>query len=75
MENISISVVPPGDARKLSRWTSSGYKPFASKEDVPEVLKVMHSASDSSRLMTPAALGMSYRFTLETLLSADEELP
>jgi aminopeptidase YwaD len=75
LENISISVVPAGDSKKLSRWAASGFRPFPTKEDVPEVLKVMHSPNDASRYVSPAALTMSYRFTRATLLAADAEKP
>lgn len=72
LENISISVTPPGDAVKLSRWVKSGYRPITNREDFPEVLEVMHTARDSSTYLTPEALGMSYAFTRLTLLLLDE---
>ena len=72
LENISISIVPKGDADKLSRWTKSGYRPFEKPEDVPEVLNVMHSPRDSSTYVSPDALNMSYVFTKTTLLLLDE---
>jgi hypothetical protein len=72
LENISISIVPRGDAEKLSNWTKSGFKQFEKPEDVPEVLKVMHSPRDSSTYVSPDALNMSYVFTKTTLLLLDE---
>jgi len=72
LENISISVVPKGDAEKLSHWVQSGFKRFEKPEDTPEVLKVMHSPRDSSTYVAPDALNMSYVFTKTTLLLLDE---
>lgn len=71
LENISLSVVPYGDAEKLAKWTKSGFKKFEDPKDVPEVLKVMHSPEDKSVYMTPEALNMSYEFTKTTLLLLD----
>lgn len=71
LENISISIVPHGDAKKLAKWAASGFQQFKHKEDVPEVLKVMHSPNDTSLFVTTSALEMSYTFTKETLLSLD----
>ncbi len=72
LENISISVVPKGDAEKLAKWVQSGFKGFEKPEDTPEVLKVMHSPRDSSTYVFPEALNMSYVFTKTTLLLLDE---
>lgn len=63
LENISISVVPSGDGKKLSIWAQSGFKPFAKTTDVPKVLGVMHSPHDSSTYVSPKALATSYEFT------------
>jgi Zn-dependent M28 family amino/carboxypeptidase len=70
LENISISVVPHGDAEKLAKWVKSGYK-MLNTEDTPEVLKVMHTPEDKSKYMTDAALNISYEFTKTTLLLLD----
>ena len=74
MENISISVVVKGDVEKIVAWAKSGYPQFKNPEDVPVVLKVMHTPQDVSALMTPEALNMSYQFTksIITLLDAGE---
>ncbi len=71
LENISISIVPEGDSKKLARWVKSGYRQL--EEGMPQVLRVMHSPEDKSEYMTPSALAMSYTFTKEVLLSLDEE--
>jgi hypothetical protein len=71
LENISISIVPEGDVGKLVKWTKSGFKRIDKPDDVPEVLKVMHTPEDKSDYVTPEALAMSYEFTLTTLLLLD----
>lgn len=75
LEDISISVVPHGDAEKLSAWTKSGFAPFRDKKDVPEVLKVMHTPNDKSIYVSPSALFLSFEFTRQTLLSLDAGEP
>ncbi len=65
LENISISVVPKGDADLLSRMTKSGGK--ADAKDMPKVMKVVHTPNDRSDQMTPDALKISFEFT-KTLL-------
>ena len=75
LENISISIVPHGDAQKLSAWTKSGFAPFRDQKDVPEVLKVMHTPNDKSIYVTPSALFLSYEFTRQTLLLLDAGEP
>ncbi|HEY5616045.1 MAG TPA: M28 family metallopeptidase [Bacteroidota bacterium] len=65
LENISISVVPKGDADKLAAWMS-GTQP--TPETFPEVMKIMHTARDSAVYVTPKALGMSYEFTKTIVL-------
>ena len=72
LENISISVVVKGDVEKLVKWTKSGFKKIATPEDMPEVLKVMHTSNDKSDYMSPAALNMSYVFTKTALLLLDQ---
>lgn len=72
LENISISIVPKGDVEKLVKWTKTGFKRIENPDDVPVVLKVMHTPEDKSSYMTTDALFMSYSFTKTTLLSLDE---
>ncbi len=67
LENISISIVPHGDGKKLSDWVRSGFKPFANPGNAPLVLGVMHSPHDSSTYVTPKALSASYEFTKTVL--------
>ena len=75
LEDISISVVPHGDAEKLSAWTKSGFAPFRNKNDMPEVLRVMHTPNDKSIYVSPSALYLSFEFTRQTLLSLDAGEP
>jgi Zn-dependent M28 family amino/carboxypeptidase len=65
LENISISIVPKGDAGRLTKFVHNGYK--ADSIDVPQVLAVMHTSDDRSIFISPAALKLSYEFT-KTLL-------
>ncbi len=69
LENISISIVPKGDADKLTDLLS-GAK--GTESNFPEVLKVMHTPRDSSTYMTPDALSISYEFTKTLLLLLNE---
>ncbi|HEV8539194.1 MAG TPA: M28 family metallopeptidase [Bacteroidota bacterium] len=75
LENISISVVVKGDGEKLAKWVKSGYRKIERPEDMPEVLKVMHSPRDSSEFVSPDALNMSYVFAKTTLLLLDQSEP
>lgn len=75
MENISVSVVPRGDVEKLVKWAKTGYKKIENPDDMPAVLKVMHTPEDKSDYMTPDALYMSYQFTKTALISLDEGEP
>jgi len=72
LENISISIVPKGDAEKLAKWVASGEGRIDNPDDVPGVLKVMHSPEDKSKYVSPEALFMSYNFTKTALLALDE---
>ena len=74
LEDISISIVPHGDAEKLSAWTKSGFASFQ-KNHVPEVLKVMHTPNDKSIYVTPSALLLSFEFTRQMLLLLDAGEP
>jgi aminopeptidase-like protein len=62
LENISISVVPKGDVDKLVAMAKNGWRVNSEKE-MPEVMKVMHTAQDGSQFVTPDALMTSYTFT------------
>jgi hypothetical protein len=70
LQNISISIVPRGDGERLSKYVHNGYK--ADSLDTPKILKVMHTFEDRSRLVTPAALKMSFEFTKTLLLLLNE---
>ena len=65
LENISISIVPTGDADKLSEMAKNGMK--ADPDKMPKVLRVMHTPNDRSTEVTPGALRMSFEFTREVL--------
>ena len=75
MENISISVVAEGDVEKLVKWKKNGFRKIENPDDLPVVLRVMHTPEDKSEYMTPEALYMSYRFTKTTLTLLDEGEP
>ena len=65
LENISISVVPKGDADLLARMASMGGR--AEGNALPQVMKVIHTPKDRSDLVSPQSLKISYEFT-KTLL-------
>ena len=72
LENISISIVPPGDAELLAKAEAAGW--HIDPNHVPEVMKVMHTPHDSSTYVTPDALKKSYtmvKTTLELLNAGD----
>ncbi|MBI4428305.1 MAG: M28 family peptidase [Ignavibacteriales bacterium] len=69
LENISVSVVPKGDADKLVGMLSSQKVDAAS---FPQVMKVMHTPHDSSTYMTSKALGISFEFTKTLLMLLNE---
>lgn len=77
LENISLSVVPRGDAARASNMMEglqSGRltaPPDTSSADYPVVLKVMHTPRDSAMLVTPAALTMAYAMTRAVLVRLD----
>jgi Zn-dependent M28 family amino/carboxypeptidase len=70
LQNISISIVPRGDGERLSKYVHNGYK--ADSLDTPQILGVMHTFEDRSRLVTPSALKMSFEFTKTLLLLLNE---
>jgi hypothetical protein len=69
LENISISVVPKGDADKLVRMVRGEIR---SQEDMPQVLGVMHTPNDSSREVSPDALKICFGFVKEILLELNQ---
>lgn len=71
MENISISVVPGGDGRKLSDLCRDPLSSKENEEDYPQVLNVMHTIKDTSALVQPDALELAYKFVAETLVLFD----
>ncbi len=69
-ENISISIVPRGDAALLENAVKNGWQIDA--KDMPKVMKVMHTPNDKSSLVSPRALEMSYQVVRNTLLQLNE---
>lgn len=65
LENISVSVVPKGDAERLHKMVRGGGR--IDPKNPPQVMKVMHTPDDRSDQVKPEALKMSYEFT-KTLL-------
>ena len=78
LENISISVLPAGDTRRLTEMMEgmrSGRltaPPDTASSDYPIALKVMHTPRDSSTLVMPSALTIAYELTRAVLLRIDE---
>jgi Zn-dependent M28 family amino/carboxypeptidase len=70
LQNIAISIVPKGDADRLSKFVRNGYK--ADSIDTPQVLRVMHTFEDRSKLISPASLKMSYEFAKTLLMLLNE---
>lgn len=72
LENISISVVPKGDAELLSRMANSGGRVDA--KNTPKIMKVIHTPNDRTDQMTPEALKISYNFTRTLLQLLNESV-
>jgi hypothetical protein len=72
LENISISVVPKGDADLLARMTKAGGR--IDKKDTPEIMKVIHTPNDRMDKMSPDALGISYTFTKAVLQNINDSI-
>jgi acetylornithine deacetylase/succinyl-diaminopimelate desuccinylase-like protein len=70
LQNIAISIVPKGDGERLSTYVRNGYK--ADSLDTPQILGIMHTFEDRSRLISPASLKMSYEFTKSLLMQINE---
>ncbi len=78
LENISIAVVPAGDAKRMTdmiEGMQSGRltaPPDTASPAYPIALKVMHTPRDSSALVTPSALTMAFELTRAVLLRLDD---
>ncbi|MCU0453196.1 MAG: M28 family metallopeptidase [Bacteroidetes bacterium] len=70
LENLSISLMPAGDAAKLIRLLKEGWS--GKLEDMPRALTTMHSPSDTADLVDPASLALALKFvrTSVVLLNA-----
>ena len=66
LENIAISIVPKGDALLLERAVKSGWQ--IDPNEMPKLMKVMHTPNDRSSLVSPRALAMSYEVVKSILL-------
>lgn len=73
LENISISIVPRGDAELLSEMALRGWK--ADSTRMPKVLEIMHTPEDKSDHVSPKALKMSFDFTRTLLTLLNEPKP
>jgi hypothetical protein len=71
MENISISLVPQGDGKKISDLCKDPLSSKVNDENYPKVLNVMHTINDTSDRIQPEALETAYEFAIETLLLLD----
>lgn len=73
LENISISIVPKGDAELLAEMALRGWEPDSTR--MPKVLEVMHTPEDKSAHVSPKALKMSFDFTKALLILLNESRP
>ncbi len=71
LENISISIVPSGDIPLLIKAIAGGWK--IDPDQMPQVMRYMHTPEDKSTHVSPQALAMSFEFTktVLTLLNAE----
>lgn len=72
LENISVSVVPKGDADLLARMAQS--RGAIDPKYMPKVMRVMHTPNDRSDQMSPDALRISYEFTKTLLKYINESI-
>lgn len=72
LENISVSVVPEGDVNLLVEAVLNGWQ--IDPENVPEVMKYMHTPEDKLEHVSLKALELSFRFTSK-LLSQLNSIP
>ncbi|MFI5251761.1 MAG: M28 family peptidase [Bacteroidota bacterium] len=72
LENISISVVPGGDGKRISDFYRIPPAGKQKMEKYPLILKIMHTKDDTSALVEPKSLEMAYSFAMKTLLLLDD---
>jgi hypothetical protein len=72
LENISVSVVSANDVNLLVEAVLNGWQ--IDPENVPEVMKYMHTPEDKLEHVSPEALELSFRFTSK-LLSQLNSIP
>jgi hypothetical protein len=70
LENISISVVPKGDADRLAGMLERGGSVSAS--NMPEVMKVIHTHNDLAKYVSVDALKLSFEYTQTLLVLIDD---
>lgn len=68
IENISISVVPRGDANRLAALVRGDR---IDRKDFPIVLRTMHTPQDNSSHLSPRALALAFEFTKRVLIVLD----
>lgn len=61
LENISISVVPALDVNLLVEAVANGWQ--VDPDNVPQVMKYMHTPNDTSEQVSPESILMAFRFT------------
>lgn len=71
LENISISIVPRGDAALLEKAVQNGWR--VDPKEMPKVMKVMHTPNDKSSLVSASALQKSYTIVHTVLQLLNEE--
>ncbi len=70
LENISLSIVPKGDAERLTALLSG----TGDRAQPPRVLEVMHTPRDSAVYVSPTALAASFEFTKTILHLLNDSL-
>lgn len=68
LENIAISVVPEGDARRLALYVKNNGAVADTIADFPRVLTAIHTSLDRSKYVSPHSLKMAFEFTREIIL-------
>ncbi|MBM4168690.1 MAG: Zn-dependent exopeptidase M28 [Ignavibacteria bacterium] len=68
LENISISVVPRGDADRLAAFVRGD---TIDRQNLPIVLRTMHTPQDNSSHLSPSALALAFEFTKRVLILLD----
>ena len=70
LESIAISIIPKGEADRLTKFVRNGYK-IDSTDELP-IHGILHTVDDRSNLVSSSSLKMSYEFTKTFLLLLNE---